>query len=63
MSVKIIVLIIIILIFAALDGYFLEKLIYENKTLHNGLTTKSSLIIFQPIQDKGDSWKTTWILE
>ena len=57
MSAKIIVLIIILLIFAAVDGAFLGKLLFENKTLEDGLTT--SPIISQPIQDKGDNLKTT----
>ena len=57
MSAKIIVLIIILLIFAAVDGAFLGKLLFENRTLEDGLTT--SPIISQPIQDKGDNLKTT----
>ena len=59
MSVKIIVLIIILLIFAVVDGAFLGKLLYENKTTQDDLTTKNSSIISQPIQDKGDIGKTT----
>ena len=59
MSVKIIVLIIILLIFAVVDGAFLGKLLYEDKTTQDDLTTKNSSIISQPIQDKGDSQKTT----
>ena len=59
MSVKIIILIISLLIFAVLDGVFLGKLIYKDKTMQDDLTTKNSSIISQPIQDKGDSWKTT----
>ena len=59
MSVKIIALIIILLIFAVLDGAFLGKLLYEDKTTQDDLTTKNSSIISQPIQDKGDSQKTT----
>ena len=59
MSAKIIVLIIILLIFAAVDGAFLGKLLFENKTLEDGLTTINIPIISQPIQDKGDNLKTT----
>ena len=57
MSAKIIVLILILLIFAAVDGAFLGKLLFENRTLEDGLTT--SPINSQPIQDKGDNLKTT----
>ena len=59
MSVKIIVLIIILLIFAVVDGAFLGKLLYENKTTQDDLTTENSSIISQPIQDKGDGQKTS----
>ena len=58
-SVKIIVLIIALLIFAVMDGAFLGKLLYENKTPQDDLTTKNSTIVSQPIQDKGNSQKTS----
>ena len=46
------------MIFAIMDGAFLGKLLYENKTSQDDLTTKNSTIS-QPIQDKGNTQKTS----
>ena len=46
------------MIFAVMDGAFLGKLLYENKTPQDDLTTKNSTIS-QPIQDKGNTQKTS----
>ena len=47
------------MIFAVMDGAFLGKLLYENKTPQDDLTIKNSTTVSQPIQDKGNTQKTS----